>query len=244
MANIGYRTFNGSSDVFLADLGNLTSAASLPETWMWAGRLLFTAADSVIVASPGFAPVDFYAIGATTRYAFYDGSGNATDGPLTTGGLDLILVMRRASSTAVRWSIATHNGSVWSSFTHTNSATTFASGSYAGSGTLNFFGTSGAFMNARAALVGRCSTSLSDGDVDTLTTDMAAWQAIASMTNLWRFDQTPIVDLEGTATSNSLTGTSVTANGFPLDEGSAPAAGIDVPALVLPRPAVVRSNYW
>jgi hypothetical protein len=59
--------------------------------------------------------------------------------------------------------------------------------------------------------------------VATLTTDLAAWSALSTITNLWRFDQTPITDTKGTATQNTLTGTSVTAAGFPLDAGGGAA---------------------
>lgn len=220
MANIGYRTLNGTTDLVQVALGNLASQNSVPETWIWAGRLLNASVDAEIVSSPAFTPTDFYIIGGSGKYAFYDDNGaqNATDGPTTSTTVDAIVVLRRGSGTAARWSIATHNGSVWSSFTHTNSAVTFTNSTYSASGDLEVGGNA-AKLNCRYALLARCSTALSDGDVATLTTSLASWQAIGSMTNLLRLDRTPLVDLEGTWSQTTLTGTSVTAGGFPLDDG-------------------------
>jgi hypothetical protein len=248
MANIGYRTFNGTTDLLDVNIGNLASANSVPETLMFAMRTLTAppgGGATEVMHAPGYDPLDVYSAdvpGMGFRYQIYNGAVDATDGPTGQITQDIILVIRRGTSTAVRWSIATHNGSVWSSFTHTNDSITFSNRTYPGSGVLEFFNTNA--MNARGALAGRCSTSIADGDVATLTTDLAAWSAIPTITNLWRFDQTPVVDLKGTATQNTLTGTSVTANGFPLDAGSAPAFAAPGPLILGNTAPLVRASSW
>lgn len=215
-APIGYRTFNGSSDALTVNIGNLASANSVPETWVFAGRLLSVAtADGEIVHSNGYDPLDFYMSHSGGKYQFYDGASDANDGPTTSATLDVIVAFRRGTSTAARWSISTHNGTVWSSFTHTNSATTFSNRSYPSSGVLEF--AQNAALNARYALVARYNAALSDADVETLSSHQDAWSALASCTNLWRFDGTTVQDVVGTATQNTLTGTSVTSGAFPLD---------------------------
>jgi hypothetical protein len=225
VANIGFRTFNGGSDLLDVVLGNLASATSVPETWMFAGRVLSTASDGEIVHAPGYDPVDLYmATAGSAKFQFYDGLNDSggTGSPSTPGTTtDLVLVLRTPSGSALKWSIATNTTGLtsgWSTFTHTTGSVTRTSRTYPASGVIEFFNT--AAMNARCALIARCNSSLSDAEVGTLTTDMAAWQALTSITNLWQFDQTPVADIKGTASQNTLTGTSVTANGFPLDTGA------------------------
>jgi hypothetical protein len=225
MSNIGYRTFNGTTDLLDVNLGNLASANSVPETWVLALQILTGPAPpntgaGELVWAPGYDPLDFYIAnyaGSTWRYQMYNGALDAVNGPDGQTTSEVIIGFRRATSTAVRWSIATYSGT-WGTFTHTNDSSTDANRTYPATGVLEFMNTFP--VNGRLALAARCSTSVADADIATLTTDLAAWSALPTITNLWRFDQTPVVDLKGTATQNTLTGTAVTANGFPLNDPS------------------------
>jgi hypothetical protein len=219
--NIGYRSFNGtSSDTVKVNLGNLASTGHSPGTWMFAGRTTAFTADTVIAATVenSYDPLDFFlAASGNDKYGYYDGAVNNVVGPTVTVtvGVDVIVTARLQPSSALKWSIATHNGTSWSTFTHTATGAANPNRSFPASGLITF-STSANPYTGRMALFAHCNTSISDTEVGTLTTAMSSWQALASLTNLWRFDQTPVVDLKGTATQNTLTGTTVTAGGFPL----------------------------
>jgi hypothetical protein len=134
----------------------------------------------------GYNPLDFYIANSgfnTAKYQFYDGANDATDGPGLTVGSEQnsIVVLRRGGGVAAEWSRATHNGTSWSTFTHTTSATTLAGGTYP-TADLTFFN-SLPLANS-AALIGRCSSRISNTDIATLTTDLAAWLAVPTITNL------------------------------------------------------------
>lgn len=253
MANLGYRLFNGSTDELKLNLGNLASAASGDadgETWMFAGRILGFTTSGEIISSPGYDPLDFYVApfdGTTTVFQFYDGATDSGNGITATNTAlasnDQIVVARRKTGTVARFSYASNPGT-WGTFAHANAGVVLAGGNYPGSGTLDCF--NNAALNARCALLARCSTFLSDAEVATLTTDTDSWLALSSVTNCWQMDGATVVDLKGTATQNTLTGTTVTATAFSLAAptgGGAPAA-IDVPALIVPNAAVTRSYYW
>lgn len=245
MANLGYRLFNGTTDLVDVTLGNLAGVTPTAETWLFAGRLLTLTADAELVHSAGYDPLDWYISGTSGgggKYQFHDGVSDSTDGPVTSATVDAIVAAVNSAAGAFQWSIATNSGAGWSAFTHTTSASTLAHRPYPGSGVLEFCNTGA--LNARVALFARCSTALTTTERNTLTTNLTAWQSLASITNLWRFDGASVVDSKGTSTQNTLTGTTVTANGFPLDDGVGGSSAIDVPALIVPNPAVTRSYYW
>jgi beta-glucanase (GH16 family) len=214
-ATMGYRTINApAGDRLYLNSGNIGSDPSLPETWVFAGRLLSLAADAEIISNATWDPLDFFLIaGGTPRYGFHDESATATDGPAASTS-DAIVVFRRSAGGVARWSLATNTGTGWSATTHTTSAATFASRSYPASGVLEVGG-SDAPAYARFAAMARADAYLSDAQVASLTTGLNAWDAITEFTNFWEFGPT-VVDHRGTASLSSVTGTTVSATGFPL----------------------------
>jgi hypothetical protein len=224
---ISYRLFNGTTDALSVNLGNLALANSVPETWIVACRInVPIIEDGEIVHSYNFNPLDLYVWRNAGLWRLFDGTVDHTNGPAVSA-LDAIVVVRRGTGTNVRWAMATHNGTVWSGFAYGDDTTVSASGPYpaAGgvSGLLDIF--SNPPVGGRLAAIARANTALSDAEVATLTGSLDSWQAIASVTNLWRLDQTPVVDVVGTATQNTLTGTTVPGT-FPLN--STGGAGVAV----------------
>lgn len=225
MANLGTRNFAGSSAHHLeVNFGSLASQGTTPGTWLWAGRVVALSADAEIASTSTFDPLDFYLNNGFQRFSFYNGAvDDSGNGPSANVGSDIIVVLRLVStSTACRWSSATHNGSVWSSFTHAN-GNTFTNRSFAASGDILFSPTGNPF-NGRMALFGHSSSgALTDGDIGALTTDLDAWTALPSMTHLWDFYNN--TDLVGNWSLSGVTGTTTTATNFPLDDGGGGGGG-------------------
>jgi beta-glucanase (GH16 family) len=216
-ATMGYRTINApAGDRLYLNSGNIGSDPSVPETWVFAGRLLSTSADAEIISNATWDPLDFFYIGTSKRFGFFDGVVNVVDGPaMASTTTDFIVVFRRPPGAVARWSLATNTGTGWSATAHTNStATVMAPRPYPASGLLEVGG-SDAPLYARFAAMARADVALSDAQVESLTTGLNAWAAITAFTNLWEFGPT-VVDHRGTASLSSVTGTTVSATGFPL----------------------------
>lgn len=217
MALIGYRTFNGSTDALQTDIGTQAGQTSVPETWAVMARLLNSTADGEIVHTAGYDPIDFYfSNGSGDIFRFYDGGSNDSQGPgwATTDGWVIIVFRGNITGPAGGWSKAVHNGTSWSSFTH-DSAGAVSGRPWPSSGSLSWC--TGPALNADLACAAFWDTVLTDTQVNSLTTDLQAWENLAPIF-LWRFDQTPVVDLVGNSSQVSLTGTTVS-SGAPLDEG-------------------------
>ena len=218
MANIGYRTFNGTTDQVDVNIGNIASGSSL-DCWIIAGRLLSQSADGEVVSTSTYDPIDLYFNFADQQLALgdgVDGTGSLQGLAWTAANGFVILAFRRVASTVLRMSKAIYSGS-WGAFTHSNDTTTFGNRTYPGSGVLRIANPPA--LHVDLALIAR-TTSSSDADINTCTTDLASWVALPNLTNLWRFDAlgggSAVNDIKGTATQNALTGTTLTAAGFPL----------------------------
>lgn len=252
---IGVRKFDGVNDEVHSALGNLASAATIPETWIIAYRLPTNGAGE-IVAQSAYTGLDLW-IDSATMPSFYDYTENSAMSQSGTSvkadvanGFVIVAFTRSANGTVMRWHQAVFSAGSWGAFTHqAGGSGTAATQAYAATGTIiwgNF-----APLQVDIALAARCSSALSDAAIDALVasgvSNLSAWSGLANLTNLWRFDgvggASAVNDLVGTSAFSSITGTTlVSSNAFPIidDAGGATATPAAV-ATVLATPSVTTS---
>jgi len=217
--NIGYRLFNGTTDRLSTPLAEIGGVALCPSTWLFAGRLMPGTPSGEIVSDAGTATVDWFYDGIN-GIRFFEGTTNSPDhSPDVATGVDFIVIQSLPLTGVMRYSLATHNGTVWSAFTHADSTWDPQNPTVSSTGGLDFGGTDFPTI-IRIALLGHTNAVLTDAQRNTLvsggTSHLSAWLALPSLTNLLRADQTPVSDPVGGWDQSSITGTAVTAAAFPI----------------------------
>jgi len=209
---LGFRTFNGTSDKITTSLGGDDSTALDSFTWV---AVLFPTSitgDRAILSQNTSSGVNgFWYLSAGVQTI--EIGGIPTAGPASTNaatdGHSLYAVTKASGTVAPRFhKLRGFDRTV----SHGDSAFTVPNGSTPGAGGSYTIGATGAgtdFFAGQISMVGVFNGVLTDTQIEDLWLSANAWKDHPSARHVWRIEDPTITDLDGTANATSVTGTGI-----------------------------------